>query len=145
MIVGINHVTLATRDLDESFQFYHDLLGIPWLAKWRNGVYLLAGDLWLCLSLDVQTKSEPLPEYTHIALTVAREGFDQICRHLITNDIKIWKENASEGESLYILDPDHNKLELHVSDWQSRINSIRKKPYADLQINEAFLEELNKR
>jgi hypothetical protein len=36
---------------------------------------------------------------------------------------KIFKESFSEGDSLYFLDPDGHKLEIHVGNWQSRIEA----------------------
>ena len=52
MISGLNHITLAVRDIDRSFRFYVETLGARPLARWSRGVYLLVGELWLCLTLD---------------------------------------------------------------------------------------------
>ena len=49
MITGINHITLAVRDAEVSFEFYRDVLGFRPLARWPTGAYLLAGDVWLAL------------------------------------------------------------------------------------------------
>jgi catechol 2,3-dioxygenase-like lactoylglutathione lyase family enzyme len=63
MIGGLNHITLSVRDIDRSFRFYVETLGAKPLARWRKGAHLLAGDLWLCLTLDERTRSFALPEY----------------------------------------------------------------------------------
>lgn len=42
MIESINHVTLAVRDLNESFNFYINVLGCLPLARWEKGIYLPA-------------------------------------------------------------------------------------------------------
>jgi hypothetical protein len=34
---------------------------------------------------------------------------------------RLWKENTSEGDSLYFLDPDGHRLELHVGSLDSRL------------------------
>ncbi|HEX5514181.1 MAG TPA: glutathione transferase, partial [Gammaproteobacteria bacterium] len=46
----------------------------------------------------------------------------------------IWKDNKSEGDSLYFLDPDGHKLEIHVGDLESRLAALREKPYEGLQL-----------
>jgi catechol 2,3-dioxygenase-like lactoylglutathione lyase family enzyme len=52
MLTGLNHLTLAVRDLPRSIAFYRDLLHFHLDAKWDTGAYLHLGDLWLCLTLD---------------------------------------------------------------------------------------------
>ena len=129
MIKGLNHITLAVLDLETAFTFYKDVLGCQPLARWQRGAYFLAGDLWLCLHLDHTTRSTPLPEYTHLAFTVETSDFVVWRSRLIEAKVPQWKENTSEGDSLYILDPDGHKLELHVGDWRSRLASAKAAPF----------------
>ena len=128
MIRGVNHITLAVRDLARAFDFYQ-AIGCTPLARWSSGAYFRAGKLWLCLSVDATTHAAPLPEYTHIALDVSAEDFEVACRRVRNSGATIWKENRSEGPSLYFLDPDGHKLELHVGDWQSRLAAMKAKPW----------------
>ncbi|MDZ8105069.1 MAG: fosfomycin resistance glutathione transferase [Nostoc sp. DedQUE12a] len=129
MITGINHITLSVSDLEKSFEFYTKVLGCKAIAKWKKGAYLVAGDLWLCLSLDANTRRNPSFEYTHIAFSVPQQEFQKYSDRLICLGVKKWKENISEGESLYIFDPDFHKLELHVGDLFSRIAATREVGY----------------
>jgi catechol 2,3-dioxygenase-like lactoylglutathione lyase family enzyme len=126
-ISGLNHVTLAVGDLARSILFYRDVLGFRLRAEWTDGAYLEAGSLWLCLSVDPVARTWPHPDYTHIALDVAAEDFDLLAQE-IRDAAVIWKENSSEGPSLYFLDPDGHKLELHVGSLASRLAHYRAHP-----------------
>jgi len=129
MITGINHITLSVSDLDRSFDFYTEVLGIRPVARWVRGAYLLAGDLWVCLSLDPQTRSEPPREHTHLALSVSAADLAALSLRVREAGCGIWKVNESEGATLYFLDPDGHRLELHVGDLQSRLAACRAVPY----------------
>jgi len=131
MIRGLNHITVAVRNLEESFSFYKDLLGFQPLMRHSKGAYLLAGDFWFCLELDSATRKEPMAEYTHFAFSVNEADFDSMSERLLRAEVKKWKENVSEGDSLYFLDPNGHKLEIHVGNWSSRMESIKQKPWND--------------
>jgi catechol 2,3-dioxygenase-like lactoylglutathione lyase family enzyme len=133
MITGINHLTLAVRDLERSFDFYTRVVGLQPVVKWARGAYLQAGDDWICLSLDDETRTGPLPEYTHVAFSVSREAFARCADAIREQSVRIWKENRSEGDSLYFLDPDGHKLEIHSGDLQSRLAALRETPYEGLE------------
>lgn len=49
MLTGLNHLTLAVRDLQRSLAFYRDVLQLDVEATWDNGAYLSLPGLWLCL------------------------------------------------------------------------------------------------
>ncbi|WP_127144745.1 fosfomycin resistance glutathione transferase [Pelagibacterium montanilacus] len=124
---GLNHITLAVSDLARSTAFYRDVLGFVLRAEWPEGAYLEAGALWLCLSLDPLARTTPHPDYTHIALDVAEADFAALSAR-ISAQARLWKENRSEGASLYVLDPDGHKLELHAGDLRSRLAHYRAHP-----------------
>jgi len=134
MITGINHITLSVKDVDRSFEFYNKILGFKPVAKWVNGAYLLAGDLWFCLFLDHDTRRTKLPEYTHIAFTISKHNFNILSQRIKKSGAEIWQENRSEGDSLYFLDPDGHKLEIHVSDLVSRIKTFKENPWDGLEL-----------
>lgn len=123
-VSGLNHVTLAVSDLDRSLAFYRDLLGLSLRARWAEGAYLEAGSLWLCLALGPVSRRE---DYTHIAFDVAPDDFDALSA-AVRALAPVWRENRSEGASLYMLDPDGHRLELHVGSLRSRLAHCRAKP-----------------
>jgi glutathione S-transferase fosA5 len=144
MLQGLNHLTLSVSCLETSFNFYTQTLGCKPFARWKRGAYLLAGDVWLCLSLNRDFPPRTLKDslrdrdrskvldYTHIAFSVLPEFLHQCRQNLEGLNLKLWQENTSEGDSLYILDPDDYQLELHVGNWQSRLLATKQAPYEEM-------------
>ncbi len=131
MITGLNHLTLAVSDLARSFDFYAGLLGFRPRARWAGGAYLSCGDLWLCLSRDT---ARPARDYTHVAFTIDQADMAAWKVKLAEAAIPLWKENVSEGDSIYFLDPDGHRCELHVGNLESRLEAVRLSPYEDLEL-----------
>lgn len=132
VLKGLNHITLSVRDLSRSVAYYVKVLGFSLRARWNKGAYLSLGGLWLCLSLDPQVRTGPLAEYTHFALSVDAQDFDAFSRKVAEGAHPTWKKNTSEGESIYLLDPDGHKLEVHAGSLESRLAALRKEPYNGL-------------
>ena len=89
IVKGLNHITIAVKNLDVSFQFYQNILEFKPLMKSSRNAYFLAGDLWFCLDLDSSTRAEVLPEYTHFAFTVDQSEFAKVSKKL--NKSTTWK------------------------------------------------------
>ena len=121
-VTGLNHVTLAVSDLERSVAFYRDRLGGRLAARWPKGAYLEMGALWLCLDLHDEMRARA--DDTHLAFTA--DDYDALAGALA--DLPRWKENVSEGASLYLLDPDGHKLEIHAGDLASRLAHYRAHP-----------------
>ncbi|WP_371171458.1 VOC family protein [Aliiroseovarius sp. 2305UL8-7] len=132
-ITGVNHITLAVTDLNRSLAFYTSCLGATLHASWARGAYLTLGDLWFCLSLN-DAPVKPRTDDTHLALSCAPEDFAALSTK-ITQRADIWQENRSEGASLYFLDPDGHKLELHLGDLASRLHHYRQRPAKGVQVH----------
>ena len=128
MIVGINHVTLAVRDLERAFRFYTEALKLRPVARWYTGAYLLAGRDWICLTLDPTRHEGALPEYTHTALTISTADFNSVVASLQALGVESWQANRSPGASFYFLDPDGHKLELHVAFLSDRLEHLQANP-----------------
>ncbi len=136
MIRGINHVTLSVSDVGRSFAFYREVVGLRPVARWKRGAYLLAGDQWVALSLDSATRKGPLAEYSHVAFDVSPADFESAADRVRAAGPPIFKENGSEGASLYFLDPDGHKLELHASTLEARLSVMRAEPWDELELFE---------
>ncbi len=129
MITGVNHVTLVVSDLARSLAFWQGRLGLTLRAQSQGMAYLEGGTLWLCLERGTPS---PREDDSHIALSCAPEDYHTLCARL--SDAPVWKVNRSEGASLYILDPDGHKLELHLGDLASRLAQYRATPPQDLTL-----------
>lgn len=134
-ITGVNHITLACSDLPRSIAFYRDILGADLRAEWANGAYLELGALWLCLSLNNGDNIAPRADYSHTAFNVPMGEFALLAAR-ISATAALWKTNQSEGASLYFIDPDGHKLELHSGTIETRIAQYRTDPAAGVTIYE---------
>lgn len=132
MLTGLNHLTLAVTELDRSVAFYNELLQLRLEAKWNSGAYLSLPGLWLCLSLDPLRRPEPAADYTHYALSIDAEDFPVLVARLNAARVSSWRDNRSEGDSFYFLDPDGHKFEVHVGDLASRLRACRQAPYVGM-------------
>lgn len=133
MIQGINHINISVSDIERSFHFYHEIIGLKPLCKWPQGAYLLAGEDWFCLNVTENRSVNIVHDYTHYAFSVNACDFAILVDRLIQNGNKPFKENRSEGESFYFLDPDGHQLELHVGDWKTRLRSKKLNPWPNTQ------------
>ncbi|QXH54386.1 fosfomycin resistance glutathione transferase [Pseudomonas maumuensis] len=133
MLNGFNHLTLAVSRLAESIEFYHQVLGFKLDARWARGAYLSLGDLWLCLSVDQVAAGDLQRNYTHYAFSIRQADFAEFAQRLREHGVGLWKQDSSEGDSLYFLDPDGHQLEAHVGDLHSRLAACRVKPYAGME------------
>jgi catechol 2,3-dioxygenase-like lactoylglutathione lyase family enzyme len=130
MLTGLNHLTLAVTDLARSIDFYQQQLGLRLHARWDNGAYFSCGELWLCLSVDAAVTEKR--DYTHYAFSIAASEFAGLVARLEAQGAAVWKNNKSEGESFYFLDPDGHQLEIHVGDLAQRLTACREKPYSGM-------------
>lgn len=126
---GFNHLTLSVSDLDGSLAFYVDVLGFEAEVRWSRGAYLSYGSCWLCLSLG---HSAPSQDYSHVAFSFDRETMQSIRQKSQYKQITEWQRNSSEGDSLYIEDPDRHKLELHSGSLATRLTALKESPYEGL-------------
>jgi catechol 2,3-dioxygenase-like lactoylglutathione lyase family enzyme len=114
---GLNHVSIAARDLEESTQFYEEVLGLQRIPTPRFASpvqWLRIGDLQLHLFLD----DGPAPSRHHIGLTV--DDFDAAYRAVKARASNTWGwelvELPSRQVQLYFRDPADNLIELNWPD-----------------------------
>ncbi len=130
MIGGINHLTLSIADIGRTIRFYRDVLGLRLVASWATGAYFTAGPTWMAFRTEALADRKPASEYTHIAFSVSEADFEVLSMRIIDSGATIWQPNTTEGDSLYFLDPDGHKLEIHSSSLANRIEYMRSHPWA---------------
>jgi catechol 2,3-dioxygenase-like lactoylglutathione lyase family enzyme len=115
---GLNHVSIAAVDLEESTQFYEQVLGMERIPTPRfphaTVQWLRVGGLQLHLFLD----DAPAPRQHHIGLTV--DDFDAAYRAVKERMTDPWGlrlvELPSRQVQLYFRDPADNLIELNWPD-----------------------------
>lgn len=130
-ITGLNHITLCVTNLAHSIDFYCETLGAVLRAKGARAAYLELGPVWLCLELADSVA--PRMDDSHIAFGCSAADFDALSER-IRAVAHLWKENRSEGASLYFRDPDGHKLELHVGVLQDRLAHYAARTDAPMRI-----------
>jgi catechol 2,3-dioxygenase-like lactoylglutathione lyase family enzyme/8-oxo-dGTP pyrophosphatase MutT (NUDIX family) len=134
-VAGINHVTLATADVEGAVAFYSDVLGCRILARWPTGAYVLAGQLWLAL-VEGPSETRGRGDYSHFAFDVDAHEFAALAAAVVASGAEVWQDNRSEGESLYFRDPDGHQLEIHATSLAARLESAREAPWPGLEVME---------
>lgn len=124
----MNHITLGVTNLEKSFSFYQKVLELKPLVRWSEGAYFLTKEnaFWFCLNLDKARKATQC--CTHYAFSVSENDFSRLCEKINAYGSTLYQENRSPGNSLYFLDPDGHKLEIHTGNWKSRLASKKLNP-----------------
>jgi len=63
---------------------------------------------------------------------VDEADFSAAVKRLQGAKVECWQENRSPGASYYFLDPNGHKLEIHVSDLDARVKTLKDAPPRDL-------------
>jgi catechol 2,3-dioxygenase-like lactoylglutathione lyase family enzyme len=119
MVSGINHLTWNVSDVEETFNFYVDVLGFAPVMKCEGSAYFLTGQTWIAV---VRGEKRADDRYDHIAFQIDPADYALMVSRLTALGVRQWKQNESEGDSFYFLDPSDNKFELHYSDIEARIS-----------------------
>ncbi|PIE36463.1 MAG: hypothetical protein CSA54_04380 [Gammaproteobacteria bacterium] len=71
-----------------------------------------------------------------MAFSVDADSLDDWREKLAEAGVEEWQVNTSEGDSIYLLDPDGHRLELHVGSLASRLEALATHPYAGLSFHD---------
>ena len=113
VVFGIGHMLLRTRDLDRSLAFYTDVLGLTIRKRGeaRDGGPLVATNEGIALTTGRVEGESPIE---HLAFRGAR--IDALAERAREHGVAIVDGpavTAEYGTSIYVEDPDGNRIEIY--------------------------------
>ncbi len=116
---GLDHVAIAVRDVEESAQWYCEVLGLERQhGEVWGGVPTFVGKGATGIALFRNEKTSdglPYPEKAcmlHLALRADRENFTRAQRELKERGIAFHFADHEISHSIYFRDPDGHKIEI---------------------------------
>ena len=128
MIEGVTHWSIPVNNLEESEQFYGELLGLTPVGRLGNSGMscFKAGEhhILLCERAATVDRSFVEDPKVHHSFTVSPETLVQACKTFREQNIRIdqlyhRKEGVFPGRELYFFDPSGNRLELRDPTWKA--------------------------
>jgi catechol 2,3-dioxygenase-like lactoylglutathione lyase family enzyme len=108
-VLGIHEIAFEVRDLQRSIAFYRDILGLPLYSRGPQQAWFCIGTQRLALFTRDRAGSGQ-----HFALLIPAEKADQARDALIAHGFPEETMQQDEGFSVYVRDPDGNKIELYA-------------------------------
>ena len=108
-VSGIEEIVIEVEDLDRAIAFYEDVVGLKLRSRGAEEAWFKVGDQWLALFKKGREGTGP-----HFAFRIAEEDADRVEEAMKAQGVPIETGDYSGGPSVYILDPDGNKIELHA-------------------------------
>jgi catechol 2,3-dioxygenase-like lactoylglutathione lyase family enzyme len=125
-IRGIDHIVLPVADVERALAFYHGVLGLPVereaeFRAGRVGFPSVRVDDHFVIDLSPRAADEPAPaghNLDHFCLVIDAEDMDAVVAELERHAVPILRPPVPRwgaqgiGTSLYVADPDGNRLEI---------------------------------
>ena len=110
--INLNHVTVATNDLNRTKEFYQRVFGTPAFGQDENGLFLRVGER--CIGVDLASKAKENIGIDHFCIGI--EGFDpdKARKALAAQSIETFTEL---GTGVYFRDPDGNKVQVSAPNY----------------------------
>jgi glyoxylase I family protein len=121
---GIHHAALICSDVERTIQFYQGLLGFPLVELVENRDYGGSSHFFFDLGnktllgffdfpgLGLEPGVESIGSVQHIAISCARERWEQVRIRLDAAGVEYDGPNRGIEESMYLKDPDGIQIEL---------------------------------
>ena len=121
---GVHHMALICSDIEQTIQFYQDVLGFPLIELMENRDYKGSSHIFFDLGnqnllaffdfpgLGLEPAIEAIGGIQHIAISVYPEHFARIKANLDAKGIQYLGPDRGAVNSIYLRDPDGIQIEL---------------------------------
>ena len=107
-VQGIEEIVFEVDDLDRSVAFYQDVIGLPLHSRGPEEAWFRAGEQFLGVFKKGREGGGE-----HFAFRIAEEDIDRAKQQIEAQGCQAETLDYSGGPSVYVRDPDGNKIELH--------------------------------
>ena len=107
-VQAIEEIVIEVSDLDRAIAFYQGVVGLTLRSRGPQEAWFMVGDQWLAVFEKGREGIGP-----HFAFRVDEEDVERVRRTMEAQGIPVETLDYSGGPSVYIRDPDGNKIELH--------------------------------
>src|SRR5215831_2247031 len=121
---GVHHMALICSDVEQTIQFYQELLGFPLVELMENRDYKGSTHLFFDMGHDnllaffdfpglgLKPGVEALGGVQHIAISIDSDNFEAIKKRLEGREIHYLGPDRGAKDSIYFKDPDGIQIEL---------------------------------
>ncbi len=107
-VLGIEEIAFEVKDLSRSIAFYQDVIGLPLFSRGPEQAWFRIGEQSLALFTQDRIGSGQ-----HFALRIPPQDAERARRGLIAQGFPEETMQLEAGLSVYVRDPDGNKIELY--------------------------------
>ncbi len=113
IVESLNNIGVSVSNLDKSISFYKDLFDFDLVDKTTDTAIMRMGELIMCL-YEVAGFKAVENSKTRVSFSVDEEDFEDALDEIEETQIVVafGPENIRNGQSIVILDPDDNQIEL---------------------------------
>jgi catechol 2,3-dioxygenase-like lactoylglutathione lyase family enzyme len=126
-VQGVTHWSIPVNNLEESENFYRDILGLEYKGRLGNSTmccfYVDGHNILLCERTDKINRTPEQDGRTHHSFTVSSEEWRKAAKLLKDRGVEVdeivYREKGFfTGAEMYFLDPSGNLLEVRDPSWQ---------------------------